>query len=333
MKAVVFHQHGPLDNLRYEDYPDPRPGPTEVLIRVGAVALNGFDPMVLRGIPGLKTPLPMIPGADIAGQIVELGDSVDRSRWRVGNRVTVIPNQPTGMMGETKRGGCSELVAVEQDYLLPIPDAVSFVEAACLPVAYGTALRMIETRGQLQRGDKVLILGASGGVGTCCVQLAKSIGCEVIACASSDWKLARLKELGADHTINTSTQNYVVEIHRMYGKPRIRGGGGVDVIINYTGGETWAECFRALKLQGKLLTCGATAGYDPKTDIRYIWSFEFNILGSNGWTVEDQRELLRRVADGRVKPVVHCERPLSEIKIPFQELMDREVFGKAVLIP
>jgi alcohol dehydrogenase len=237
------------------------------------------------------------------------------------------------MMGETKRGGCSELVAVEQDYLLPIPDAVSFVEASCLPVAYGTALRMIETRGQLQRGDKVLILGASGGVGTCCVQLAKSIGCEVIACASSDWKLVRLKELGADHTINTSTQNYVAEIHRMYGKPRIRGGGGVDVIVNYTGGETWAECFRALKLQGKLLTCGATAGYDPKTDIRYIWSFEFNILGSNGWTVEDQRELLRRVADGRVKPVVHCERPLSEIKIPFQELMDREVFGKAVLIP
>jgi len=333
MKAVVFHQHGPLDNLRYEDYPDPRPGPTEVLIQVGAVALNGFDPMVLRGIPGLKTPLPMIPGADIAGQIVELGDSVDRSRWRVGNRVTVIPNQPTGMMGETKRGGCSELVAVEQDYLLPIPDAVSFVEASCLPVAYGTALRMIETRGQLQRGDKVLILGASGGVGTCCVQLAKSIGCEVIACASSDWKLARLKELGADHTINTSTQNYVAEIHRMYGKPRIRGGGGVDVIVNYTGGETWAECFRALKLQGKLLTCGATAGYNPKTDIRYIWSFEFNILGSNGWTVEDQRELLRRVADGRVKPVVHCERPLSEVKIPFQELMDREVFGKAVLIP
>ena len=333
MKAVVFHQHGPLDNLKYEDFPDPRPGTTEVLIKVRAVALNGFDPMVLRGIPGLKTPLPMIPGADISGEIAELGVNVDRSRWKVGDRVTVIPNQANGMMGETKRGGCSDFIAVEQEYLLAIPDAVSFVQAACLPVAYGTALRMIETRGQLQRGDKVLILGASGGVGTCCVQLAKSIGCEVIACASSDWKLERLKELGADHTINTSSQNYVAEIHRMYGKPRIRGGGGVDVIINYTGGDTWAECFRALKLQGKLLTCGATAGYDPKTDIRYIWSFEFNILGSNGWTVEDQRELLRRVADGRVKPIVHCERPLSEIRIPFKELMDREVFGKAVLIP
>jgi len=333
MKAVVFHQHGPLDNLRYEEVPDPRPGATEILIRVRAVALNGFDPMVLRGIPGLKTPLPMIPGADIAGEIVELGASVDRGRWKPGDRVTVVPNQATGMMGETKRGGAADLIAVEQDYVLPIPDKVSFVDAACLPVAYGTALRMIETRGKLQPGETVLILGASGGVGTCCVQLAKAIGCEVIACASAEWKTARLKELGADHVINTVAQNYVGEIHRMYGKPRTRGGGGVDVIINYTGGQTWAECFRALKLQGRLLTCGATAGYDPKTDIRYIWSFEFNIIGSNGWTPEDQIEMLDRVADGRIKPIVHCERPLAEIKVPFQELVDRDVFGKAVLVP
>ena len=333
MKAAVFHQHGPLDNLRIEEVPDPRPGPTEILIRVGAVALNGFDPMVLRGIPGLKTPLPMIPGADIAGEFIELGAAVDRVRWRPGDRVTVVPNQPTGMMGETKRGGASDLVAVEQDFVLPIPPAVSFVDAACLPVAYCTALRMIETRGQLQAGEKVLILVASGGVGTCCVQLAKAIGCEVIACASSEWKTARLKELGADIVINTEAQNYVAEIHRLYGKPRTRGGGGVDVIINYTGGQTWAECFRALKLQGRLLTCGATAGYDPKTDIRYIWSFEFNIIGSNGWTPEDQLEMLARVADARIKPIVHCERPLAEIKIPFQQLIDREVFGKAVLVP
>jgi alcohol dehydrogenase len=192
---------------------------------------------------------------------------------------------------------------------------------------------MIETRGKLRAGETVLILGASGGVGTCCVQLAKAIGCEVIACASSEWKTARLKELGADLVINTAAQNYVAEIHRIYGKPRTRGGGGVDVIINYTGGSTWAECFRALKLQGRLLTCGATAGYDPKTDIRYIWSFEFNIIGSNGWTPEDQVEMLDRVSSGRIKPIVHCERPLAEVKLPFQQLIDREVFGKAVLVP
>ncbi|HZT20143.1 MAG TPA: zinc-binding dehydrogenase [Dongiaceae bacterium] len=333
MKAAVFHEHGPLDNLRYEDFPDPKPGPKEVLLRVRAVALNGFDPMVLRGIPGLKTPLPMIPGADIAGEIVELGAEVDASRWKPGDRVMVIPNQPDGMMGETKRGGCSDFVAVGDSFLLPLPDAVPFVEAACLPVAYGTALRMIETRGRLQPGERVLILGASGGVGTCCVQLAKAIGCEVIACASADWKLARLKELGADHLVNTGRQDYVAEIHRLYGKPRIRGGGGVDVIINYTGGDTWAECFRALTRHGRLLTCGATAGYDPKTDIRYIWSFEFNIIGCNGWTDDDLRELLRRVADGRVKPIIHSQQPLSEIKGPFRQLMEREIFGKAVLIP
>jgi alcohol dehydrogenase len=334
MKAVVFHAHGPLDNLKYEDVADPEVRAGDILIRVRAVALNGFDPMVLRGIPGLKTPLPMIPGADIAGEIVALGEAVDRDRWRVGDRVTVVPNQPTGMMGETMRGGAADLVAVDQDFVLPIPDEISFVAAACLPVAYGTALRMIETRGQLTAGEKVLILGASGGVGTCAVQLAKAIGCEVIGCTSSAWKAEKLKALGANRVINTTETNYVAEVHRLYGKPRTRGGGGgVDAIINYTGGETWAECFRALKLQGKLLTCGATAGYDPKTDIRYIWSFEFNIIGSNGWTVEDQRELLRRVADGRVVPVVHGEFPLSEIKAPFRQLMDREVFGKAVLIP
>jgi alcohol dehydrogenase len=333
MKAAVFHEHGSLDNLRYEDFPDPWPGPTETLLRVRAVALNGFDPMVLKGIPGLKTPLPMIPGADIAGEIVALGAAVDGSRWKIGERVLVVPNQPDGMMGETKRGGAADFVAVDATFLLPIPASVSFVEAAALPVAYGTALRMIETRGKLQPRETVLILAAGGGVGTCCVQLAKVAGCEVIACASSAWKVQRLRELGADHVINTTEQDYVGEIHRLYGKPRIRGGGGVDVIINYTGGDTWAQCFRALKLHGRLLTCGATAGYDPKTDIRYIWSFEFNIIGCNGWVVEDLRELLRRVADGSVTPIIHCEHPLSDIRRPFQALMQREVFGKAVLIP
>ena len=132
MKAAVFHEHGPLDNLRYEDVPDPKPGPTEALLRVRAVALNGFDPMVLRGIPGLKTPLPMIPGADIAGEIIELGAEVDRSRWKIGDRVIVIPNQPDGMMGETKRGGAADFVAVEQDICCRCPSrSPSSMPPAC----------------------------------------------------------------------------------------------------------------------------------------------------------------------------------------------------------
>jgi alcohol dehydrogenase len=331
MKAVVFHQHGPLNNIRYEDYPEPEFGPADCLVAVKAVTLNGFDPMVLRGIPGLKTPLPMIPGADVAGEVIETGPEV--KRWKKGDRVAVIPNRPrVGMMGETLRGGACERLAIPEEFLLELPDKVSYVDAACLPTAYGCALRMMYTRGKVAKGEKVLILGASGGVGTCCVQLAKLVGAEVIAVTSSDDKAEKLKEIGADHVVNAAKQDYVQWVIERYGKPRTWGGaGGVDVIVNYTGGETWAQCFRALRHQGRLLTCGATAGYDPKTDIRYIWSFEFNIIGSNSWTVGDHTELLQMIADGRLKPVIHSVRPLSELAISLQELIERKVFGKAVL--
>ena len=196
MKAAVFHQHGPLENLRIEDYPKPQAQAGECLLRVKAVSLNGFDPMVLRGIPGLKIPLPMIPGADIAAEIVGLGSGVDATRWRPGDRVAVAPNHGKGMMGETLRGGLCEYIAVDQQRLLAIPDGVSDRQAACLPTAYGAAIRMLYDRGRVAAGETVLILGASGGVGTCCVQLAKLAGCEVIACTSSAEKAARLKTPG-----------------------------------------------------------------------------------------------------------------------------------------
>ena len=331
MKAVVFHQHGPPSNIRYEDYPDPELGAGDCLIAVKAVTLNGFDPMVLRGIPGLRTPLPMIPGADIAGEVVDAGPAV--KRWRKGDRVAVIPNRPRlGMMGETLRGGACERLAVPEEFLLKLPEKVSYIDAACLPTAYGAALRMMYTRGRVAAGEKVLILGASGGVGTCCVQLAKLAGAEVIAVTSSDDKAAKLKGIGADHVINAAKEDYVQWVIGRYGKPRTWGGpGGVDVIVNYTGGESWAQCFRALKRQGRLLTCGATSGYDPRTDIRYIWSFEFNIIGSNGWTVEDHAALLEMIAAGQLKPVIHSVRPLQELAISLRELIDRKVFGKAAL--
>ena len=204
--------------------------------------------------------MPMIPGADFAGEIVEMGPAVDRNRWKIRQRVATVPLRPgIGMMGETLRGAASEYCVVPQTVLLAMPDEVSFVEAACLPTAYGTALRMMQTRTKIVRGEKVLILGASGGVGTCCVQLAKLAGAEVVACASSADKVEKLKALGADHVVNTSTQNYVQETIRLHGKPRVWGeSGGVDAIVNNTGGATWAECFRALKRGGRLLTCGAT---------------------------------------------------------------------------
>ena len=332
MKAAYFETHGTPDHIRYGDFPDPQAKDDECLIRVRAVGLNGFDPMILRGIPGLNTPLPMIPGADIAGEVIAVGTSQAARQWKPGDRVTVVPNQEDGMVGETKRGGACELFATPARYLLPIPDRVSFVDAAALPTAYGAAIRMMETRGQVTKGEWVLILGASGGVGTCCVQLAKAAGCGVIAAASSGWKLDRLRQLGADHVIDTSNQDFVKVVHDILGRPRTRGpGGGVDVAVNFTGGDTWAPTLRTVRRGGRILTCGATAGFDPKTDIRYIWSFELNILGSNGWTVQDQSELLNRVADNRLKPVIDSVRPLSEFRVALEGLSNRSVFGKAIL--
>lgn len=334
MKAIVFHRHGANENLNLEEFPDPEVGPGECLLKVKAVSLNGFDPMVLEGIPGLRTPLPMIPGADVAAEIIELGEGVDGRKWKIGQRVGVLPNQSNGMMGETLRGGMCELIAVDQDYLLPIPDRVSDEQAACLPTAYGAAIRMMYTRGKVSRGESVLVLGASGGVGTCCVQLAKLVGCEVVACASSEEKAAKLRELGADYAINSAEQDYVTWIVEHYGKPRTRGAsGGVDVCVNYTGGETWSECFRTVKRGGRILTCGATAGYDPKTDLRYIWSFEYNIVGSNGWTGEDHVRLLEMIAEGQLEPVIDSVRPMTEVRLSMGELAERKLFGKAVLIP
>lgn len=332
MRAVVFEEHGSIDNLVERDLPRPEPRPDECLLRVRAVSLNGFDPMVMRGIPGLKTPLPMIPGADIMGIIVEIGDAVPDGEFAIGQRVGVNPATDDGMMGETRRGGLCEYIAVPAKNIVPLPDGVSEHAAACLPTAYATAHRMLFTRGGLQAGEKVLILGASGGVGTSCIQLAKAAGAEVIAVTSSAKKAAALKGIGADHTIDSSQGNFVQAVWQAYGKPRTRGtGGGVDVCVNYSGGETWAQCFRTVRRGGRILTCGATAGYDPKTDIRYIWSFEQTIIGCNGWEREDHVRMLDMIADGRFTPVIDRVVEMGEIRTAMRDLADRRVTGKVVL--
>lgn len=334
MKAIVFHEHGPTSNLRYEDFPDPEIGPGDCLVKVKAVSLNGFEPMILGATTALRTPLPMIPGGDIAGEIVEVGAEVDGGQWKVGDRVSIYPMVPgEGMTGETRLGGCCEYVRIPATNMVPVPDNVTDVEAASLPIAYGTALRMMVTRGKVKAGEKVLILGATGGVGTCCVQLAKSAGAEVIACGSADWKLDKLKEIGADHVINTSEQNFRQVVWDLYGKPNMRGGGGVDMVINYIGGDTWVDGCKSLGPGGRMLTCGATAGYATDNDIRYIWTYELSLIGSNGWTMEDQAEIMRMVGDGRVKPALHAVRPLPKTPMSIQELIDRKVFGKIVLEP
>ncbi|MDP6345195.1 MAG: zinc-binding dehydrogenase, partial [Alphaproteobacteria bacterium] len=284
MRAAVIQQHGGPGSIAVEnDFPDPTPAAQDVVVRIGATSLNYHDIFTRRGMPGIKVPMPCIMGLDFAGEIVEVGPEV--GDWRVGQRVLIDPMDrvgPGGLIGEMWHGGLAEYCKVPSHHLVALPDEVSFEDAACLPVAYGTALRMMYTVGEVRKGDRVLILGASGGVGTCCVRLAKARGCEVIACASSADKLARLAEIGADHGINYVEEEFHKWVFKNFGKPhRRRYEDGVDVVVNFTGGDTWVPSLKVLHRGGKLLTCGATAGFDPKEDLRYIWSYELKVMGAN----------------------------------------------------
>lgn len=332
LRAIVFHEHGTVEKLRLEAFPDPQARAGDAIVRVRATSLNGFDPMILGGTTGLRTPLPMIPCGDIAGEIVALAKDVEGGEWRVGDRVCPHPFVlGEGMTGETRLGAACELVRIPASNLIRIPEGVSFAQAASLPIAYGTAHRMMNTRGRVAAGEKVLILGATGGVGTCCVQLAVAAGAEVTVTGSAAWKLDKLAEIGAQHLIDTSKEDFVEAVHRIHGRPRMMGGGGVDVIINYIGGDTWAQSLHCLRAQGRMLTCGATAGYSPPTDIRFIWSFEQQVIGANGWLPSEQVEVLEMVARGDLAPVIHAVRPLEALPESIQELADRQVVGKTVI--
>jgi len=334
MRALVLRQHGGLDNLDVvTHYPVPSATPGHVVIRVGASSFNYHDVFTVRGMPGIKVPLPVIIGLDMAGEVVEVGPGV--RGWRPGERVLVNPlNTQKGLMGEMLDGGMAEYCRVGADQLLRMPDTVTFEAAASLPVAYGTAHRMLITHQTIKPGDKVVILGASGGVGTGCVILCKMLGAEVIACASSAEKLARLKELGADHVLNYQEVDFSKWVIDTYGKPQRRSyAGGVDVVINFTGGDTWHPSLRCVKRGGSILVCGATAGYDPPEDLRYIWSFELKIIGSNSFYDEDLTALMAMIAQGTFKPVIDRVLPLEQAREGLRLIQDREVIGKVVIRP
>src|SRR5262249_147475 len=263
MKAVVLREHGE-GGLRYETgFPDPTPGAGDVVVRVRAAALNYHDVCPGGGMPGIKTPMPAIMGLDVAGEIAALGPGV--SGWKAGDRVLGDPINRVegGLVGETVHGGLAEYCRLRSHQLVKLPDGVRFDEAAALPCAYGTARRMRFTNGRGTGGEKVLVLGAAGGG---CVQLAKLAGATVIAAAGSAEKATRLRALGADDTINYIEEDFVQAIYERYGKPVRRGVGrdrGVDVVVNYTGGDTWTRSLRGPRVGGLLLTCGGTAAQRP----------------------------------------------------------------------
>jgi alcohol dehydrogenase len=334
MKALVLRKHGSLDDLEVvNDYPMPKAESGWVVIRVRASSFNYHDVFTMRGMPGIKVPLPVIIGLDMAGEISEVGAGVQD--WKVGDRVLVNPvNKKKGLMGEMLDGGMAEYCAVAGDQLVAMPDGVSFEQAASLPVAYGTAHRMLITHDTVKAGERVLVLGASGGVGTGCVLLAKMLGAEVIACASSPEKLTKLKAMGADEVLDYTKTDWSKWAVEKYGKPQRRSyDGGVDAVINFTGGDTWVPSLRCLKRGGKLLVCGATAGYDPKEDLRYVWSFELKIIGSNSFYDDDLAALMKLISEGKIKPVIDKVLPLEQAREGLRLIADREVIGKVVVTP
>lgn len=327
MLAAVVRSHGGPDNLRPETVDRPAPGPDEVLVRVAACAINHLDIFVRRGMPGLSVPLPHTSGGDIAGWVDGLGSGVDGIE--PGSAVFVDPSVEGGAIGETLPGGLAEYVVVPASSVVPVPDAdlARLVEIAALPIAYGTAQRMLFDRARLARGETLVVVGASGGVGVASIQLAKRAGARVIACTSSAAKARRCKDIGADVA--------VVAEDGAFGGPvwEATGRRGADVVVDYSGAVTWPQSLRCVRPGGRLVTCGATSGYDAVTDLRYVWTRQIDILGSDGWSREGLVELVRLVTAGELAPVLHAVLPLSRVREAIAELEERRAFGKIVVLP
>lgn len=323
MKAAVIHEHGGPEAISVTDVPEPQAGQGEALVRVAACALNHLDIFVRRGMPGLPIPLPHISGGDIAGTVVDVGEGGNPKL--VGRSVLVDPAIEGQAIGEDLPGGLAEYVVAPLENLIVLEEPARLVDFAALPIAYGTAHRMLHTRAGIRAGETIAILGASGGVGVACVQLATRAGLRVIAGTGSAAKVARLRELGADDVVNTSEADWSGAVWRLTGKK------GADVVVDYSGRETWPGSIRCTTRGGRLVTCGATTGYDAVTDLRYVWRREIDIRGSDGWTRPDLETLVHLVAEGELAPVIHRVYPLADVREGLAELEDRRAFGKVVV--
>jgi NADPH:quinone reductase-like Zn-dependent oxidoreductase len=340
MKAIVFRQHGGPEVLEYTNVPEPSIQTNEVLVRVRACALNHLDLWVRGGLPNVQIPLPHIPGSDIAGEIAQVGAQV--TRVRAGQKVVLAPGVACGKcaaciagrdnhcrqftnLGYMIDGGCAEFVGVPEVNCLPYPENLSFEEAAAVPLVFQTAWHMLVGRAELQPGEEVLILGAGSGVGSAAIQIAKFFGARVIATSGTDAKLEKARELGADHTINHKTQKIRDEVRRITNKR------GVDVVFEHVGTATWENSLASLAPAGRLVTCGATTGFDAKVDLRFLFGRQLSLLGSYMGTKSELHTVMKLVAGGRLKPVVDRVFPLAEAAAAHTYLESSSQFGKVVL--
>ena len=342
MKALYFKAHGDLDVIQYGDVADPKPGVGEVLVRVRACAINHLDIWVRRGWPGLKLEMPHWCGADVAGEIIELGEGV--SGWEIGQRVVVDPGiniledeftrrgeftlSPGYLvLGEQVRGGAAEYLAIPARNLAMMPEDLDYPEAAAPLLVSLAAWRMLIHQGKLRAGESVLVVGAGGGVNSMAIQIAKLAGARVFVVARNKEKAARALELGADTILDRSKVDWVREIYRLTHKR------GVDVVVDNVGMATISNSMKAVVRGGRIVIIGNTSGPHAEIDMRFIFGKQISLIGSTMGTHEDFNDVTTLLWNGKLRPVIDRVMPLSRGKEAYAILERGEQFGKIVLTP
>lgn len=338
----MVREHGGREALLHEKVEDPVPRADEVLVEVRATGVNHLDIWVRKGVPGHRFPLPLIPGNEISGVVLETGECVENVS--AGEEVVLAPGvscghciacrsgrdhhcRKYGILGESRHGGYAERIVVPRDNVLPKPANLSFEQAASLPLVFMTAWHMLIGRASLRPGETVLVHAGGSGVGSAAIQVAKLWNARVITTAGSDEKLRRAALLGADHLINYNEENFARKVKE------ITGGKGVDVVFEHVGTDTWEGSLRSLAWQGRLVTCGATTGADASINLRHLFFKSLSILGSTMGSRAELMEVLTHVEGGRLKPTVDRTLPLADAAEAHRLIEEREVFGKIVLLP
>jgi NADPH:quinone reductase-like Zn-dependent oxidoreductase len=315
MKAIRIHEDGGPEVLRYEDAPDPVPAEGEALVELRAASLNHLDVWIRKGLPSV--PKPRILGADGAGVIAGTDE-------RVVINPAVVRNGRMRIIGENTDGTHAELIAVPRDFLHPIPDGLTFEEAAAFPLVFETAYRMLVTRARLQAGEWVLVWGIGGGVATAALAIAKGLGANVVVTSSSDEKLARAAELGADAGINHADEDVVTRVNELTG-------GGAHIVVDDVGDATWKRTLDAARPEGRIVVCGATSGPNPPAALHRVWWKQLSILGSTMGSPDDFKGAYDLIAAGRARPIVDRVFPLAETAAAHERLEAGAQLGKIVL--
>jgi NADPH:quinone reductase-like Zn-dependent oxidoreductase len=340
LRAVVIREHGGPEVLRFEERPVTEPGPREVRVRVRAVGLNHLDLWVRNGVPGHSFPLPIVPGCDVAGVVDALGPGA--LGVAVGEEVVVAPGvscgrclscragedalcRSYGIFGESRDGGCQEYLIVPDIGLFPKPEGLDWTQAAAVPLTFQTAWHMLKARARVQPGEQVLVHAAGSGVSAAAIQIAALLGARVLTTAGTDEKCARGLALGAEEAVNYRATDFAREVRRW------TGGRGVDVVVDHVGTDTFERSLRCLVKGGRYVTCGATSGFELKTDFRLVFFKSLSILGSTMGGGHELATVLSLIASRRLRPIVDRVFPLEQIADAHRRLAGREAFGKVVL--